>query len=236
MLEEDEELGRTDSTDDGLQSLLDNVEDFLESNSGGDPTKSSSVAKDDGQREEIESAAPGNDKSINNFTPRSKNRKSIQESLEAMDAPTELRQATALLLQSTLLDEDTAWLLTSDILDLPIEDAGGDGSLDNENINEGGGGEGHIDDEQIEGDGEESKQTLEEDDVAGEDQNVTETLTAGNNDALTSSAAADTTTAEGENTQEPSESTSLLASSSKEIDDMLRPSIFTMHSMPPDEK
>ena len=49
------------------------------------------------------------------ITPRTRN--SIQQQLAAMNAPSELREATALLLQSTLLDEDTARLLTRDILD-----------------------------------------------------------------------------------------------------------------------
>ena len=47
--------------------------------------------------------------------------KSIQGSLESMNAPTELRKAEALLLQRTHLDETTARLLTNDILDQLME-------------------------------------------------------------------------------------------------------------------
>merc|ERR1712032_16958 len=49
-------------------------------------------------------------------------RQSIQASLVEMNAPQELKEATALLMQSSLLDETTARLLTSDIL--TSEDSG----------------------------------------------------------------------------------------------------------------
>ncbi|KAL7539683.1 hypothetical protein ACHAXR_009488 [Thalassiosira sp. AJA248-18] len=195
VLEEDEELGQTDSNEDGLQSLLGNVEDLLESTGDAD-----SITADDGRREKL--------------TPRTY-RKSIQQSLESMDAPTELRQATALLLQSTLLDETTARLLTTDILDQPLEV--GDGSLDEKD----GEGEVHVDIDEDAVGGEESKQSPE--DVAGCEEadgvDCVDSLTG--HDAPAS--------------LQPLESTLLLAASSNN-DDMLRPSIFTMHSMSPEEE
>mmetsp|Transcript_18137 Transcript_18137/g.39204 ORF Transcript_18137/g.39204 Transcript_18137/m.39204 type:complete len:541 (-) Transcript_18137:332-1954(-) len=216
VLEEDEELGHTDSSnEDGLQSLLDNVGDLLDSSDDAISTTAGV-----GQKEN-DSATVGKDKKNNDaVTPRTRTyRKSIQESLEAMNAPTELRQATALLLQSSLLDEVTARLLTSDILDQPMED----GYLD-ENDDEGE--EGRIDediDEESQG-YDESKQSPDDVDDC-EEANAAEPPTAGN-DAATSSDVANTTIGKGE-MQEPSESALLLAASKN--DEMLRPSIFTMH-------
>ena len=135
-----------------------------------------------------------------------------------MNAPTELREATALLLQSSLLDEDTARLLTSDILDQPMSMEGA--SLDK---NDDAGEEDHNDEDTQSND--ESKQPPENADDCEEDTGA-ESPTKGN-DASPSSGVANTIIGE-EETQEPSESTSLLTASSRN-DEMLRPSIFTMH-------
>ena len=178
VLEEDEELGgSTGLNEDGLQSLLDNVEDLLDDD-----------AEDAAAQRERASTVRNNDKDIGTVMPRS-----VQKQLEELNAPRELQQATALLLQSTLLDEDTARMLTNDILDQPAES-------DNAEVKE----EGHGIDDCIRRDEESAE-----------------------NHAIT--VENDTTTAEGEEELQPSESTSLL-SVSTENDDMLRPSIFTMHS------
>ena len=115
--------------------------------------------------------------------------RTIQASLEAMNAPVELREATALLMQSALLDESTARLLASDILEQPLD----------------------ASDEAREGaDG----ANAESDDIPGDGH-------AGVAD----------TTQEGEDEEDedwpPSEGSSLLTTSKN--DDMLKPSIFTMH-------
>jgi len=106
VLEEDEELGQSDSTH-GLQSLLDNVEVFLESDAA------SSVGE--GENKESDPSP------CKNVSAPVTHKRNIHESLRDKNAPRELRQATALLLAGTLLDENTARLLTSDILDLPLE-------------------------------------------------------------------------------------------------------------------
>lgn len=200
VLEEDEELGRTDSSDEGLHSLIDNVEDLLEESGADDSIKSTAGA---GQR--------GNDSSPGkrNLQPSRTYKKSIQESLEAMNAPTELRQATALLLQSSLLDENTARLLTSDILDQPFEknDDKGEGQCD-----EGSPAPG------------ETKQSAEDSCVEGS------TVDGMEGDGAPASTADNETILQEETGL--SESTSLLMASSTN-DEMLRPSIFTMHSTSP---
>lgn len=104
VMEEDEEMGRNDS-ERGLQSLLDDVGVLLESNSGS-----------------VDGSATDGKFGSGTGGASTRSGKSIQEKLEAIDAPTELRQATALLLQSSLLDETTALLLTSDILEQPLDD------------------------------------------------------------------------------------------------------------------
>ena len=186
VLEEDEELGGSSGLNkDGLQSLLDNVEDLLDD------------AEDAAVQRERASTVRSNGKDIDTVT-----RRSVQKQLEELNAPRELQQATALLLQSTLLDEDTARLLTNDILDRPAEN-------DNTEVKEGG----HGTEDCIRSD-EESAQSREDGSTA-----ENHVITVEN----------DTTTAEGEEELQPSESTSLL-SVSNENDDMLRPSIFTMHS------
>lgn len=79
----------------------------------------SAVEEEEAKATAISSASKDTDISAV-ITPRTRN--SIQQQLAAMNAPSELREATALLLQSTLLDEDTARLLTKDILDQTIEE------------------------------------------------------------------------------------------------------------------
>lgn len=118
--EEEEELERTDSNDDGLQSLLDN---YLGNSSEHDSSTSSAIMAGRGANyltsSDTSSGGP------NRILPRSQYHCSkILASLDASNAPVELRQATALLLQSSLLDESTAKLLTSDILNQPLEGGG----------------------------------------------------------------------------------------------------------------
>ena len=200
MLEGDEEAGLAESGDDGLQALLANVGDLLEG--GGD---AGGGAK--GGRKGGEDPPPDESAGVGASAPHAR-RKSVRESLEAMNAPTELRQATALLLQSTLLDENTARLLTSNILDRPMEP----GSLDHD----GDGGEGHTDEDILDRKG--SKRSPE--DLDGREEAVVEKSPKGVPKGGDASASL------GE--PQPLESTSLLPAS--KVDEMSRPSIFTMHS------
>lgn len=139
----------------------------------------------------------GNSRGIVRVPPRA-HRNSILESLNASNAPVELRQATALLLQSSLLDERTARLLTSDIMNQPVEGVGvPDGTGDE--------GEGH---ENIDTLGLQESEQSSENDGRGEETPDTNTLGL-------------------------SHSSSLLPATS--ADEILRPSIFTMNPIPPDE-
>jgi len=201
VLEEDEELGRTDSND-GLQSLLENVEDLLESGGGDDISSSSTTS---GKRK--------NDSPPMSAPPRTYE-KGIEQSLRDRNAPRELRQATALLLAGNLLDETTARLLTSDILDLPLEV--GQSTAGDNNADEG--------EERVEEDvgKEKSKQSPEDTDEREERVASVGSLEGGEGVASSDAGAPTADT-------QPSESTSLLPAS--KIDEMLRPSIFTMHSM-----
>ncbi len=193
VLEEDEEeLKRTDSNDDGLQSLLEN---FL----GGERNTSSPFAG-----RSVNRLARDNSEGPKRVTPRSQ-RNNILESLDASNAPVELRQATALLLQSSLLDEITARLLTSDILNQPLE----------------------------------CGETIEETNGKGEEHQTVE-ASLGFEDPNHSSASADDHRGSCEDTSslglpETHSTTSLRPATS--ADEILRPSIFTMHSMsPPDQE
>lgn len=187
LLEEDEEIGQTDSND-GLSSLLDNVGDLLENDDGAAAV--AGTVPEESVRSESDSLHS------NPVTPRTY--RSIQQSLEEMDAPSELRQATALLLQSTLLDEDTARLLTHDILDQPMEVAEKAERY-------------MVDDDVIEGDGQTKQSSEDCHDAAVAEESQTE-------DDVYASV----------KTDEEEESTAKVPPT--ENDDMLRPSIFTMHS------
>ena len=191
--EGDEEIGRTastDSSDDGLQSLLNDVEVLLENRNGKGDAVDTDVVVAIVQTESVSSAGSS----------QQSYQHGVQESLKAINAPIELRQATALLLQSSLLDENTARLLTSDILDQSIDNGGSENDDD---------GEGYIDEEnQSPDDDLESLPSMD---------GIEEAVAAGA-----------PTTAEDES--QLSESTSLLLATPTENDDMLRPSIFTMHS------
>jgi len=147
-------------------------------------------------------------------TPRT--RKTLQEQLLAMDAPKELRQATALLLQSTLLDESTARLLTSDILEQPIEEEGG--PLPS--------GEDNNDDGDKTPDNGESIPTQGNDD---NDENNTDAPKSPLLVSIPSSPPPPLPTTERH--PATSDSAPLLSPTPTENDDMLKPSIFTMHSM-----
>mmetsp|Transcript_22762 Transcript_22762/g.29176 ORF Transcript_22762/g.29176 Transcript_22762/m.29176 type:complete len:207 (+) Transcript_22762:156-776(+) len=198
---------------DGLQSLLENVEDLMESSSHDATGAKNSIAA-----EEI-STNPAS-KVPSDTTPSRPYRKSIQETLESMNAPSELREATALLLQSSLLDEDTARLLTSDILDQPLEEEAARGSLEEKEEEE---GEGRVvgKDEML--GRQESKQSSDEDYIGVVDMDESA-------DSTTEDNAIEST--EDQNEAQPSESTTLLSAPSIN-DEMLRPSIFTIHPTTP---
>jgi len=202
VLEEDEELG---SSDDGLQSLLSDMDEYLENRAGGtDKTK-----KDHDQRQRGSTAEKS--------TPPRKNQSSIQESLEAMNAPIELRNATALLLQCSLLDEETSRLLASDILDQSI-------SVEHKEVvgvkDEESGLVAQREDTPVE----ENADNL----VSGESgsfthgENAPSTLESNPGQRVPHDEA-------GDDEDSASDSKSLLSASSKN-EKMLKPSIFTMHS------
>jgi len=164
---------------------------------------------------------PPPDKGIDHVTPPQTFRTSqVLASLKAINAPSELRQATALLLQSSLLDEVTASLLTRDILDQPME----------------GGSPGAVDDDVGEGRGDQEEQQEEEGHTQGSQidpikhesldqlQVFNESGIIANNDAVPP---------RNDDTTTLPEVPYLFAPPSV-TDEMLRPSIFTMHSMSPD--
>ena len=99
MLEEDDEIGDGESIDNGIDTLIQDLEGAVESRDRDGRFSSNEV------------------NTIQERTPRVSNNR-VFGSLKTMDAPKELYDATALLLQSSLLDEDTAMLLTKDIMDL----------------------------------------------------------------------------------------------------------------------
>ncbi len=198
-----------DSTDEErIQSLLEKYDS---------PSSRCASLKRSGE----EGLTTGNIKYINHATlPQTFRPSKVLRSLKAMNAPSELRQATALLLQSSLLDEDTANLLTRDILDQHTEGAFPDAIDDDE---EGDG----------EGDGEEEGKNEGQIDPVGlasldQSQSLTESAITANNDA-------EVIPPESENTTTFSEVSYLFAPPNV-IDEMLRPSIFTMHSMSPDSQ
>ena len=126
-----------------------------------------------------------------------------------MDAPKELRQATALLLQSTLLDESTARLLTSDILEQPIEEEGVSPKEDND-------------------EGDDNKPDNGESvPTSRADENNTEAP------LLVSIPSSPPPPPPITTEQYPvtNDTAPLLSPTPTENDDMLQPSIFTMHSM-----
>ena len=186
-----------------MQSLLDKYE-----SSSGPANRSAKLKRIDGK-----GVAVGNVKDPDRTTPPRKFQTSkVLTSLKAMNAPSELCQATALLLHSCLLDEVTANLLTRDILDQPMEGA----SLNADSEEGGGRGDGQ---EQIQIDpvGPES---------IDQSQSLTESGTISNNDAEITPPGNEDTTSSSE--------VPYLFSPPSVIGEMLRPSIFTMHSMSPD--
>ena len=210
--EEDEEVG----------ALLEDVEGLLleEESSGKESSaglaamhKPNGNASSPGKEEEkIDSlkVKTSIDKVVDSTSPRSAGKvdskspisagKVDKESHEG-DLRYELRQARALLLESSLLDENTASLLTSDMLH----------QLSNEQQNEEGAkqAEGEIiteDNEQQEGEYDDEEE---------------------NQSSLAAEVLAESTDGE-EKEEAPVESSSLLGTSPN--DQMLQPSIFTMHS------
>lgn len=197
VLEEDEELGNSDS-ENGLRSLLDDAERLLESD-----------APHCGVNGNIRGKRQDNTSQSATSTPGERNQQGIQESLAAINAPWELRQATALLLQSSLLDESTARLLTSDILELSSDGEAADSSGGNE--------EGRVQDEL---------------DLAHEgntNHSIGKAIATGR--ALTDPSSGYNIVCEEKASDDEAmmtESTSLLSMSSSKNEEMLRPSIFTM--------
>ena len=203
MLEEDEELGDPTDKEGLVQSLLDKYE-----RSGGPDNRSAKSKRIGGK-----GVAVGSVKDPDRTTPPRKLQTSkVLTSLKAMNAPSELRQATALLLQSCLLDEVTANLLTRDILDHPME-----GASRNDDAEEGGGA----------GDGQEQIQI---DPVGPESIDQSQSLTEY---GKISNNYAEITPPGNKDTTSSSEVPYLFAPPSV-INEVLRPSIFTMHSMSPD--
>jgi hypothetical protein len=219
LVAEDEELG--DSSDEGrLRSLLDKYE-----SSGGPDNRSAKLKRSGGKGVVVTSPLvvrpPPPDKGIDHITPPQTFQTSkVLASLKAMNAPSELRQATALLLQSSLLDEVTASLLTRDILDQPMEGGSPDAVDD-----DGGGGEEQEEEKQQE---EGHTQSSQIDPIKHESldqlQILNESAIVANNDAVPPG---------NDDTTTLSEVPYLFAPPSV-TDEMLRPSIFTMHSMSPD--
>jgi hypothetical protein len=109
VLEEDEEIGDGESSENGLDSLLEDVEGLLASRTRDQHVLSSIREKSPrASSETVEVLHSGGN--------------GLFRSLKEMNVPTELYDATALLLQSSLLDETTARLLTKDIMDLSAYD------------------------------------------------------------------------------------------------------------------
>ncbi len=200
-----------DSTDEErIQSLLEKYDS---------PSSRYATLKRSGE----EGLTTGNIKDINHTTlPQTFRPSKVLRSLKAMNAPSELRQATALLLQSSLLDEVTANLLTRDILDQHTEGAFPDAIDDDKE----GDGEGEEEEE------EEGKNEGQIDPVGlaslDQSQSLTESAITANNDA-------EVIPPESENATTFSEVSYLFAPPNV-IDEMLRPSIFTMHSMSPESQ
>jgi hypothetical protein len=203
VLEDDEEMG--DSTDESrLQSLLEKYES---------PNSRDTKIKRSGKKGHI----TGSVKDVGHATPPQTFIPSkVLTSLRAMNAPSELRQGTLLLLQSSLLDEVTANLLMRDILDQPLEGASPNAIDDGEN---GEGGEEGKNEGRIDSGGLAS---------LDQSQSLTESALTANNDPVAIPLG-------NENVTNFSEVPYLFAPPNV-IDEMLRPSIFTMHSMSPDSQ
>jgi hypothetical protein len=189
VLEEDEELGDGDASDNGIDTLIDDVDALLE--------------KRDRRGRKLSE--------LHSDTVSSREKKQIQKgdrvlgSLKKMDAPKELYDATALLLQSSLLDENTAMLLTRDIMELSANDEPPSTS-------------GPLQDEAM-------------DAAVATDAEANVIKNGGPLDEEETNIHTNTLEAycTNEDSENPTE-TSALLSTSIENEDMLKPSIFTMHS------
>ncbi|KAL7506489.1 hypothetical protein ACHAXN_003772 [Cyclotella atomus] len=189
VLEEDEELGDRDASDNGIDTLIDDVDALLE--------------KRDRRGRKLSE--------LHSDTVSSREKKQIQKgdrvlgSLKKMDAPKELYDATALLLQSSLLDENTAMLLTRDIMELSANDEPPSTS-------------GPLQDEAM-------------DAAVATDAEANVIKNGGPLDEEETNIHTNTLEAycTNEDSENPTE-TSALLSTSIENEDMLKPSIFTMHS------
>ena len=103
--EEDEEVG----------SLLDNVEDLLLDESSSPSPRKESKGLPIMQESNYDDSSSNRGRNVNALKTKSPG-KEVHEESSGDDLPYELRQARALLLESCLLDETTASLLTSDML------------------------------------------------------------------------------------------------------------------------
>eukprot|EP00804_Cyclotella_cryptica_P029207 CCRYP_011648-RA/>CCRYP_011648-RA protein AED:0.06 eAED:0.06 QI:253/1/1/1/0.75/0.6/5/458/777 len=196
VLEEDEELGDSESLDNGLDSLLEDVEGLLESRERDERVTSSRHQHSPGSSSVAAGSLPPSGSGI-------------FRSLKEMNAPKELCDATALLLQSSLLDETTARLLTRDIMDLSAYD---EHICSNDNNHD---SEANILDQS-------TKETPSD--------NTHEESVEWNTQLDDSHGEASSGHGDGA----PNE-TSALLSTSIQNEEMLKPSIFTMHSLPPME-
>lgn len=183
VLEEDEELGDSDALDNGIDTLINDVDALLES------------------RERSGRGLQNNE--IMNLGAQARSGDRVFGSLKKMDAPKELYDATALLLQSSLLDEDTAMLLARDIMELS---GNGESSTLTDSV-------GAI---TKNADTEGATQEVSEIDVG-----VPETLLG--------------TSHEANEVAEADETSAFLATSTVN-EEMLKPSIFTMHSISASEE
>ena len=189
--EEDEEVG----------SLLDNVKDLLLDEDS--PASSPTITQ--GKRSSITLKSGGDDSPLNGVqdvaasSTAKSNGNEVDEESRVEDLPYELRQARALLLESSLLDEATASLLTGDILH----------QLSNEQ---------EPDNDERDGGLEESKEEY-------DDSNNKSGINDEENQAPASEQHGDIDEEEAHIATE----TSLLYSTSPG-DQVLQPSIFTMHS------
>lgn len=190
VLEEDEELGDGDASDNGIDTLIDDVDALLENR--------------DRRGRKLPRLRP--DTISSRETTPSRRRGQVLGSLRKMDAPKELYDATALLLQSSLLDEDTAILLTQDIMELSAND-----KRPNTNVTM-------------------PSETTDTTEAANADANAVKNISPLNEEEkklhTSNDLEAPCTNEDGEHFTE----TSALISASIENEDMLKPSIFTMHS------
>ena len=204
VLEEDEELGDGESVDDGIDTLLSDVEGLLEDRS--EHSKRSKTAMK--AATQVESR--------------------VFSSLKEMKAPKELREATALLMSSCLLDESTAMLLTRDIMDLTANNSSATGSID---VQEEGNNTSHIDNNRLQ---EEMKQAAKNSSTHGNNDGQSEDYDTSHrdNNRLQEEVGQDEDDTEALMSKDSDDTVTLLKASTVN-ENMLKPSIWNIHG---DEK